>query len=159
MEKMKLSAALELAQKEKMAGRSGELEFGGRGNTVKPRAPKRVMLTLRPRGVVEIRDLDGNHVDDSRTGVVMWFAAPETTLDVAAACHRAGLSLGDMVEYDAREVEIDGRKQTVPAGRGHLRDVWAADGQIITRVELEYGQSDAPLLTDLRRVESEEATK
>ncbi|MFV0135565.1 hypothetical protein ACLGIH_20475 [Streptomyces sp. HMX87] len=83
MEKMKVSAALELAQKEKAAGRSGELLFGGRANTVKPRSPKRVTLTLLHRGKVEIRDLDGNLADDTRTGTVMWFGAPEETTEEA----------------------------------------------------------------------------
>ncbi|MEU0214044.1 hypothetical protein ABZ281_02605 [Streptomyces sp. NPDC006265] len=78
MEKLKVSAALALAQQEKTAGRPGELLFGGRANTVKPRPAKRVTLTLLPRGKVEIRDLDGNLVDDTRTGVTMWFAAPDT---------------------------------------------------------------------------------
>lgn len=77
MEKMKARAALDLAHSERTAGRSGELLFGGRGNRVKPKEPVLVTLTELPRGKVEIRDKDAVLVDDTRTGVVMWFGAPE----------------------------------------------------------------------------------
>ncbi|WP_369042302.1 hypothetical protein [Streptomyces sp. Midd1] len=75
MEKMKVSAALELARREKAAGRSEELAFGGRANTVKPRAAKRITLTQHPRGVVKIHEAGGAVLEETRTGSTFWFAA------------------------------------------------------------------------------------
>ncbi|MGW3860405.1 hypothetical protein ACWEDZ_02830 [Streptomyces sp. NPDC005047] len=77
MDKMTCRDALELAHREKAAGRSGELLFGGRGTRKNPKKdPVLVTVTELPRATVELRNTDGGREDYSRTGVVMWFAAP-----------------------------------------------------------------------------------
>ncbi|MFD9868525.1 hypothetical protein ACFXI8_27150 [Streptomyces niveus] len=75
MEKIKVSATL--TQKEKAAGRSGELEFGGRANIIQPRPWKHVTLTQLPREKAELHYLDGNLVNDTRTGVATCFGDPQ----------------------------------------------------------------------------------
>ncbi|MFJ4880117.1 hypothetical protein ACIP93_33585 [Streptomyces sp. NPDC088745] len=71
-------------------------------------------------------------------------------VDIRAVAESSGLQLGDLVEYDSRTVQFSDGPQAVPGGRGRLRDVWAADGEAVTRVEHEDGTSGTPLLVDLR---------
>ncbi|GAA5070490.1 hypothetical protein [Streptomyces similanensis] len=76
---------------------------------------------------------------------------PKNT-DVRAAVETSGLKLDDLVKYDSRTAQLPDGPQTVPGGHGRLRDVWAADGPVVARVEREDGTSAAPLLADLRAV-------
>ncbi|MGF3141021.1 hypothetical protein [Streptomyces diastaticus] len=65
---------------------------------------------------------------------------------VGAAVAASGLDLGDVVEYDERTVQGPDGPETVPAGRGPLRDAWLGGGEVVARVEREDGITDAPPL-------------
>ncbi|MGX1727899.1 hypothetical protein ACWIGE_14660 [Streptomyces diastaticus] len=69
---------------------------------------------------------------------------------LGAAVAASGLDLGDVVEYDERTVQGPDGPETVPAGRGPLRDVWLDGGEVVARVEREDGIIDAPPLDILR---------
>jgi len=73
-----------------------------------------------------------------------------SAMDVRAAADASGLALGDLVEYDGRIVDAEEDPWFVPGGRGRIRDVWAAGGEVVARVEREDGANDAPALVDLR---------
>ncbi|MEV5283380.1 hypothetical protein ACFYMW_35725 [Streptomyces sp. NPDC006692] len=77
-------------------------------------------------------------------------AGEPSAMDVRAAVGACGLALGDLVEYDGRIVDAEEDSRFVPGGRGRIRDVWAAGGEVVARVEREGGASDAPALKDLR---------
>lgn len=77
-------------------------------------------------------------------------AGEPSAMDVRAAVGASGLALGDLVEYDGRIVDAEEDPRFVPGGRGRIRDVWAAGGEVVARVEREDGASDAPALKDLR---------
>ncbi|MET8696858.1 hypothetical protein ABZV65_30460 [Streptomyces bauhiniae] len=77
-------------------------------------------------------------------------APSSAPVDVMAAIEASGLQLGALVEYDGRQVETPDGPVFVSGGRGRLRDVWTTAGQVIARVEFEDGDSDAPLLVDVR---------
>ncbi|MFJ8763184.1 hypothetical protein [Streptomyces cyaneofuscatus] len=69
---------------------------------------------------------------------------------IRAAVDASGLSLGDPVQFPGRVVETDEGREFVPGAYGHLRDVWASDGQIVASVEGPEGERATPLLSDLR---------
>ncbi|MBF4138245.1 hypothetical protein [Streptomyces albidoflavus] len=69
---------------------------------------------------------------------------------VGAAVAASGLELGDVVEYDERNVQGPDGPETVPAGRGPLRDAWLGGEEVVARVEREDGIIDAPPLGILR---------
>ncbi|MFD6045874.1 hypothetical protein ACFWG7_31895 [Streptomyces koyangensis] len=69
---------------------------------------------------------------------------------VGAAVAASGLDLGDVVEYDERTVQGPDGPETVPAGRGPLRNAWLGGGEVVARVEREDGITDAPPLDILR---------
>ncbi|MFI8132809.1 hypothetical protein [Streptomyces diastaticus] len=69
---------------------------------------------------------------------------------VGAAVAASGLDLGDVVEYNERTVQGPDGPETVPAGRGPLRDAWLGGGEVVARVEREDGIIDAPPLDILR---------
>ncbi|MGW2657044.1 hypothetical protein ACWC1D_25730, partial [Streptomyces sp. NPDC001478] len=77
-------------------------------------------------------------------------ARESSAMDVRAAVDASGLHLGDLVEYDGRIADAEEEPRFVPGGRGWMRDVWAAGGEVVARVEREDGVSDAPALMDLR---------
>ncbi|MET8411711.1 hypothetical protein ABZV34_27060 [Streptomyces sp. NPDC005195] len=83
-----------------------------------------------------------------------WVQAPATAAQLDAAARRqvaeSPLRLGDLVEYDARTVTFPDGPKHVPGGQGHIRDVWAGQGQAVARIELEDGTFDVPPLEDLR---------
>lgn len=84
--------------------------------------------------------------------------APEPPACDSGAVEASRLALGDMVEYDDRTVQDVDPLLTIPGGRGVLRDVWAFGGEQCARVERTDGVMDAPLLSDLRRVEPGEVS-
>lgn len=77
-------------------------------------------------------------------------AGEQTEPDFYTAVKASGLQLGDLVEYDGRTVNAPENPQFLPGGRGRLRDIWAAGGELVARVEREDGSADAPVLKDLR---------
>ncbi|MFD3309408.1 hypothetical protein [Streptomyces sp. NPDC058656] len=79
-------------------------------------------------------------------------SARPTAEDIRRAAEAYGPKLGDLVDYDGRTVQFPDGPQTVPGGRGWIRDVFAGDGEIVARVEHEDGSADTPPLEGLRPV-------
>ncbi|MFD8118690.1 hypothetical protein [Streptomyces microflavus] len=86
--------------------------------------------------------------------VALWteptVAEESRSQSLSDAVKASGLSLGDLVQFPGRVVEMDGGREFAPSGYGYLRDAWLSDGQVVAAVEGEDGKREVPLLSDLR---------
>ncbi|WP_406150705.1 hypothetical protein [Streptomyces anulatus] len=108
----------------------------------------------RVEGTAELFTVDWRGVKNGPGDIVFIYCRRSTAWPVGmeAARDASGLSLNDLVEVAGHKVKTENGWDYVPAWYGHLRDVWASDGQIVARVEGPEGEPAAPLLSDLRPV-------